>query len=189
MGSAATAVKGSQQPDSKLYPGPESASPVRSSRAPENPPESRRIVISLGSNQGQREQHLHFAISRLNELLGELRVSKFVETSPVDVPPQRDFLNAVAIGLSVDSSKTLLRRLLYIEAERGRTRTRPGAPRPLDLDLILVGDEILTSTELTVPHPHFRKRRFVLEPLCEISPTTRDPVTTLCASELLERIS
>ena len=127
-------------------------------------------------------------MARLGELLDHLRVSAFVETTPVDVPPQPNFLNAVATGMSAADSRTLLGRLLTIEGERGRTRTSAGAPRTLDLDLILVGDEVVESAGLTLPHPRFRERRFVLEPLCEIAPDTRDPVTGLSARELLERL-
>ena len=106
--------------------------------------------MALGSNHGPREQHLHYAIARLGELLDHIRVSAFIETIPVDVPPQPDFLNAVATGMSVADSRALLKRLLAIEAERGRTRSHPGAPRTLDLDLILVGDEVVQTEGLTL---------------------------------------
>ncbi len=124
----------------------------------------------------------------MGTLLRQLRVSTFIETKPVDVPPQPDYLNGVAIGVSDAEPQTILEALRAIEAARGRLRPFPGAPRTLDLDLILVGDEILESSELTIPHPRFRARRFVLEPLCEIAPETRDPVTRLSARELLQRL-
>ena len=145
-------------------------------------------MVALGSNLGDRESHLEYAVARLRVLLDHLRVSAFVETEPVDVPPQPDFLNAVAIGLSDAEPHAILERLRAIEQARARRRPFSGAPRTLDLDLILVGNEIIESAALILPHPRFRARRFVLEPLCEIAPETRDPVTALSARELLQRL-
>ena len=149
---------------------------------------ARIIVVALGSNDGPREQHLQYAIARLGDLLGDMRVSSFIETIPVDVPPQPDFLNAVATGSSEVDSQALLKCLLSIEAERGRIRLQDGSPRTLDLDLVLAGNEILRTEALTLPHPRFRERRFVLEPLCEIAPETQDPLSGLSARELLAKI-
>ena len=104
------------------------------------------------------------------------------------VSPQPDFLNGVAVGRSDSELHAILDGLRAIEGARARRRPFPGAPRTLDLDLILVGDEVLESRELTVPHPRFRARRFVLEPLCEIAPDIRDPVTGLSVRELLQRL-
>jgi 2-amino-4-hydroxy-6-hydroxymethyldihydropteridine diphosphokinase len=78
---------------------------------------------------------------------------------------------------------------MAIEAEGGRTRPRYGAPRTLDLDLILVGDEVIAEPDLQVPHPRFRERRFVLEPLAEIAPELIDPVTRLTIRDLLAKLT
>lgn len=77
--------------------------------------------------------------------------------------------------------------LRAIEAAAGRTRPYQGAPRTLDLDLILAGDEVIDEAGLTVPHPRFRDRLFVLEPLAGIAPDLRDPISGLTARELLEK--
>jgi 2-amino-4-hydroxy-6-hydroxymethyldihydropteridine diphosphokinase len=147
------------------------------------------VAVALGSNVGAREAHLAFALERLRQLLGELQVSSFHDTEPVGVLPQAAFLNAAAVGTSSASPSDLLAALLEIERARGRVRPYAGAPRTLDLDLILYGDAVLRTERLEVPHPRFRDRAFVLQPLAEIAPGLRDPVTGLTVADLLRRLS
>ena len=143
-------------------------------------------VVGLGSNLGDRQAHLDRAIAQLSRHLGALRVSSVHETDPVGVPgDQPRFLNAVAVGETTLEARSLLNALLRIETEAGRERPYVGAARTLDLDLILFGDDIIDEPELTVPHPRFRERRFVLEPLVELSPDLCDPVTGRTIAELL----
>lgn len=147
------------------------------------------VAIALGSNLGNRRAHLEFAVGRLRTHLLDFRASHFIETAPIGVAPQGDFLNGAATGRAEGTPRQLLETLLAIEAERGRARPHPGAPRTLDLDLILFGDAVVDEPGLAVPHPRFRERRFVLEPLAAIAPDLSDPVTRLTVRQLLERLA
>jgi len=146
-------------------------------------------AVALGSNLGDRHAHLDHAVDRLQKLLRGLSVSQYRDTAPVQVRgPQRLFLNAAAVGDTALSARELLDALLAVEAERGRERPHPNAPRTLDLDLILYGDSVIDEPRLIVPHPRFRERRFVLEPLAEIAPQLVDPMSGLTIHELLSRL-
>jgi 2-amino-4-hydroxy-6-hydroxymethyldihydropteridine diphosphokinase len=148
-------------------------------------------VVAFGSNLGDRRGQILTAAARVAELLSNFRLSSIIETAPVGPPgTEKDpfFLNAVGVGESALPARELLEALQAIEAEAGRMRPYANAPRTLDLDLILVGDETVYEMGLTVPHPRFRDRRFVLEPLAEVASDARDPVTGLTARELLRRV-
>lgn len=121
--------------------------------------------------------------------VSELRVSSFHETNPVDVGPgQPTFLNAAAVGVTALSARHTLDALLAIERALGRERPYQGAPRTIDLDVILCGDEVIDEPGLTVPHPRFRHRRFVLEPLAEVAASWVDPVTGRTIEDLLAAV-
>jgi 2-amino-4-hydroxy-6-hydroxymethyldihydropteridine diphosphokinase len=148
------------------------------------------VAIALGSNLGDRERILRAAIASLEGILHPLRVSSFYQTAPVGVAgEQPDFLNAAAAGQTSLSAHELLRTLLATEAAFGRQRPHPGAARTLDLDLILYGDAIIDDPpELIVPHPRFRERLFVLEPLAGVAGNWTDPVTRRRVADLLEEL-
>jgi 2-amino-4-hydroxy-6-hydroxymethyldihydropteridine diphosphokinase len=145
-----------------------------------------RVAIALGSNVGDRRGHLDHAVSALRARLTDLVVSRYYDTIPVGASgPQAMYLNAAAVGGTTLSARELLDALLAIEQERGRERPYANAPRTLDLDLILLGDVVLEEPGLIVPHPRFRERRFVLEPLAAVAPDLRDPVSGKTVAELL----
>ena len=145
-----------------------------------------RVAVALGSNLGDRRAHRDFAVAKLRSLLRPVAVSRYHDTVPVGISgPQPLYLNAAATGETTLSAPDLLDALLAIEAARGRERPYPNAPRTLALDLILYGGLVIDGPDLSVPHPRFRARRFVLEPLAEIAPEAVDPVTGRTIRELL----
>ena len=147
------------------------------------------VAIALGSNLGDRAATLDRAVAALRTQLIDVRVSRYFETDPVDVPDwQPRYLNAALIAGTTCTPTHLLGVLQTLESEAGRSRPYPNSPRTLDLDLILFGSLVVDSPALTVPHPRFRERRFVLQPLAEIAPGLRDPVTGLTVAELLVRL-
>ena len=156
------------------------------------PPETGAVpvAIALGSNLGDRRAHLEYAADALSIDLIDLHLSSFYETRPVGVGEEHGpYLNAAVFGLTHLSARDLLGRLLEIEEERGRVRPYPMAPRTLDADLILYGCEIINEDGLTVPHPHFRERDFVLKPLAEIAPDMVDPVTKKTTAQLRDELA
>ena len=152
-------------------------------------PDRTSVAIALGSNLGDRRAHLEFGFARLRQLLANLRTSSIYETEPVDVPTEQPrFLNAAALGETMMTPREVLDALLSIERERGRERPYAGAARTLDLDLVLMGERVVDEEGLVVPHPRFRERRFVLEPLTEIAPELLDPVSGQTVEELFRRL-
>ena len=147
--------------------------------------------VALGSNLGDRRDHLERALQALRELPGVAvgRVSSFRETEPVGGPAGQDsYLNAVAELQTDLPPLDLFHLLLDVEQRLGRVRSRRWGPRTIDLDLLLYADVVCTTPELTLPHPRLHERRFVLEPLAEIAPDWRDPLTGLKVRHLLVRL-
>jgi len=148
-----------------------------------------KIAIALGSNLGDREAHLAFGLSALPGFITNLKQSSWYDTAPFGVSPdQPRYLNGVVTGETDLSARELLERLRAIEHAAGRTRSAAMAPRTLDLDLILFGDKKIEEPGLAVPHPRFRERLFVLEPLAELAPEWLDPATGQSVKQLLSAL-
>ena len=128
---------------------------------------TREAILALGSNLGDRESFLRLAVREL----GPVRQSQVWETDAVGGPEhQGPYLNmVVAVRTDLDPF-ALLRRCQRIERLAGRVREARWGPRTLDVDILFYDDVTLTSEPLTVPHPRFAERRFVLAPLAEVAP-------------------
>jgi 2-amino-4-hydroxy-6-hydroxymethyldihydropteridine diphosphokinase len=141
--------------------------------------------LSLGSNLGDRAARLRAAVEELQAAGRLLAVSAFYETQPVDVPDQPWFLNCVAAIETAKSPREILSLALNIEAGMGRIRMREKGPRTIDIDIVLFGNWVIDEPGLKIPHPALLQRRFVLEPLVEIAPEARHPVSGQSAREML----
>lgn len=140
--------------------------------------------LSLGSNVGNREAQLRDARERLGAIGRVTAVSSFYETEPMEFIEQPWFLNAALALETNHTPQDLMTSILHIEQEMGRRRIQKKGPRTIDIDILLFGNVVLNSPELTIPHPAMQERRFVLEPLAEIAPEARHPVLRKTIREL-----
>jgi 2-amino-4-hydroxy-6-hydroxymethyldihydropteridine diphosphokinase len=149
---------------------------------------SSSYVIALGSNRrgrhGTPNDEVRAALAAIG---GVVMTSPLVPTAPLG-PARRRFVNAAALVESEDSPPELLARLKAIETAFGRRRGQRWTDRVIDLDIILWSGGAWASDGLTVPHPEFRRRDFVLRPLAAIVPDWRDPLTGLTVRQLAARI-
>jgi 2-amino-4-hydroxy-6-hydroxymethyldihydropteridine diphosphokinase len=144
------------------------------------------VYLGLGSNVSQREEMLQTAIDRLHSPeLRIQRISSVYETEPQGRRNQRWFLNLVAEARTDLFPRQLLGRIARIEQQLGRRRMLANGPRTIDIDILFFGGVIVETPELTIPHPRFAERRFVLAPMVELAPDLRDPVTRRTMRELL----
>jgi 2-amino-4-hydroxy-6-hydroxymethyldihydropteridine diphosphokinase len=146
--------------------------------------------IALGANTGPREQSIRSALLMLAETDGIAiqRVSSLLENPAIGMGEAPAFLNAAAEIETTLGSHALLHRLLEVEKSLGRIRREKWEPRPIDLDILLYGDQIISSQELVVPHPLMHERRFVMQPLAEIAPEVVHPVLQMTAAGLLAEL-
>lgn len=142
--------------------------------------------MSLGSNLGDRARNLREAIAAVrNAGIDVTRISSAYETEPVDYLDQPWFLNMAAEAETELAPAVLLQALRGIETQMGSKKLIAKGPRLIDMDILLYGDEVIDTPELQVPHPSMHLRRFVLEPLAEIAPNMRHPISGLNVSEML----
>lgn len=144
--------------------------------------------VGLGSNLGDRAGNLLLAVQGMMEAgLNVSRLSSIYQTEPIETFAQPAFLNMVAElrGNTLPVPEQLLARLLQIEETLGRTREVAMGPRTIDLDLLLYRNELRATKFITLPHPRFHQRRFVLEPLAELCPRLVHPTLQQTIMDLL----
>lgn len=148
------------------------------------------VYLSLGSNLGQRKQYINKAIALLkkNPHFESERISSFYETEPAGFKNQPRFINLCLKAKTSLSPDELLKFVKEIENKLGRKKRRRFGPREIDIDILFYGKKIIKRRDLIIPHPRLKNRVFVLQPLVEISPNLRHPVSGLTMRELLRRL-
>ena len=146
-----------------------------------------KVYLSVGTNLGNRENNISNCIDYLEKISEIKNISKIYETIPYKVQTeQSDFLNLALEINFFESAENLLIEINKIEKELGRVRSSiRNEPREIDIDIIFFGNQIINKKDLIVPHPRFRERLFVLEPLNDIAPNFLDPITNKTINQLL----
>jgi len=133
--------------------------------------------LLLGSNTGDSRLMLNHAAQYIWTAIGRIKnASSVYRTAAWGNHDQPDFLNRVLVAETNFTAEQTLGLILLCEKHMGRTRTFKNAPRIIDIDILFFNDEIIDTSELTVPHPEIQNRRFVLEPVSEIAPQLIHPV-------------
>ncbi len=150
----------------------------------------KQVILGLGSNQGDSTAILLGALNQLKTVLTGMRISSLYRTKPQDYLLQDDFFNMAAAGTYNGTPEQLLAVIQRIEAGYGRDRTHgiPKGPRTLDIDIIFFGTASVNTPQLTIPHPAYANRCFVLIPLLELYPEYTDPITRSPLTALLNAL-
>lgn len=146
--------------------------------------------IALGSNMGDKKKYLDDALEMLagNADIRLLRTASYIETEPYGGVEQDSFLNSVCCIETLLSPEDLLEELHRIEQLAQRKREIHWGPRTLDLDIIYYDDVVMAAENLIIPHIDMANRTFVLEPLCELAPYLRHPVTGRTTRQMLDEL-
>ena len=149
------------------------------------------IILSLGSNIGDKRDNLLAAIKKLEEIkVYNIRESSFYETLPLDCPVGvENFINMVISCEYDKSSEELLSNIHNIEYGFGRRRKIRNEPRVIDIDIIFFNNVLIEKEGLIIPHPRMHQREFVLQPLCELDDNLVHPVFQKTVRALYQELS
>ena len=145
------------------------------------------VYLGLGSNLGAREANLERALELLKQRMQLGKISSIFETEPIGNTSQPRFLNMACQAFTRLAPEGLLSLAKGIESKMGRVG-KTGEPRLIDIDILLYGDQVIETPELTIPHPAMTRRAFVLVPLNEIAPAVVHPVTGQTVKDMLKAI-
>lgn len=147
------------------------------------------LVLSLGSNLGNRYAYLQQAIFAINHQFDTIsEVASYYETPPWGDYNQPKFINTAVVLETTETPDKCLAILQDIEIELGKLKTRKWGPRAIDIDLLFYGSNKIQSDKLVIPHPYIAERAFVLAPLCDLIPNFSHPQHHKTMTELLDLI-
>lgn len=146
------------------------------------------IYLGLGSNLGDRAENLRRALELLAPLVVVDEKSAIYESVPHGVEEQPLYFNMAVSATTELGPRDLLRHLKETEERMGRQENTHNQPRPIDLDILLYGDMVLETPELTIPHPRMHERAFVLVPLDEIASFHQHPISRKPIIDLLDEL-
>ncbi|UCG23353.1 MAG: dihydropteroate synthase [Chloroflexota bacterium] len=150
---------------------------------------SSRVYLALGANVGRRRENLQRAVDELGEVLAIETISPLFETEPWGIVDQPDFINLCLAARTNLAPEALLSEAKAIERRLGRQEEQRWGPRLIDIDLIFYGNQVYAGDELTLPHPRFQERAFVLAPLVEIAANYRDPRSGRTVAEIAAEVN
>jgi 2-amino-4-hydroxy-6-hydroxymethyldihydropteridine diphosphokinase len=146
------------------------------------------IYLALGSNVGDSAAYIQKAIQLLGSTLSNMQQAPVYAAKPMGYTEQADFLNTAISGQTDVSPEELLATIKDIEQEVGRVERFHWGPREIDIDLIFYGDLIRNTDQLSIPHPHFQERDFVLQPLADLNASLVDPLSGKTMRQLIDEL-
>lgn len=143
------------------------------------------VYLALGSNVGDSEAFIAKAVELLGAKLSDIELAPLYRSKAVGYTDQPDFVNTALSGKTDLEPEALLAFVKNIEKQIGRVERFRWGPREIDIDIIFYGNQVIDASALTIPHPRFRERDFVLKPLCDLDPAATDPASGQTMAELL----
>jgi 2-amino-4-hydroxy-6-hydroxymethyldihydropteridine diphosphokinase len=170
------------------WPGTATQSDETVDQSPSRPVPGDVAYLALGSNLGDRRQNLVAALRGLAGFLTVEAISSVYRSAAVGDDEQPEYWNLVVRVRTSLEPHDLLLRMQQVEHELGRQRPFPNAPRTIDIDLLLLGERVMHTPALDLPHPRMSRRAFVLRPLAELDPDLHHPVERRSAADLLRML-
>jgi 2-amino-4-hydroxy-6-hydroxymethyldihydropteridine diphosphokinase len=146
------------------------------------------VFLALGSNVGNKEQHITNAILALSKQLSNIVSAKLYETKPMYYEAQDIFVNTVIKGQTDLSPQELIIFVKHTEKDLGRQKRFRNGPREIDIDILFYDQLIYESPDLVIPHPRISEREFVLKPFMDIDPNFFHPVLKKTIKELFTEL-